>query len=238
MMIYQWMALVLALWITIYPATDFCIRRLAPSVIRRGNVSGKRLHLSFDDGPDPQYTLELLNILKDLKVKATFFLVGEKAARHPELVRQIIGEGHHIGIHTQYHRHAYLMGPAKSVDSIVRGKKVLEELSGQPLVYFRPPWGALNLFEYWAVRHMGLKVVLWSANARDWEKSTGVAGILERLGRKLSPNTIIVLHDSGGETGAPRNTLAAVPKMIIDFQSQGYQFISLSEITGGYHDRS
>jgi peptidoglycan/xylan/chitin deacetylase (PgdA/CDA1 family) len=223
----------LLLWIIIYPVTDAYVRWMAPSVIRRGKISGKRIHLSFDDGPDPDNTLKFLDILREMKVPATFFLVGEKAVRHPELVQYIIRDGHHIGLHTQYHRHAYLMGPGKSLDSVIKGKRVLEEVSRQPIIFFRPPWGALNLFEYGISKILGLKVVLWTANAQDWEKGTGMEGILERLFRKTTSGTIIVLHDSGGEPGAPQNTLLALPKIITQFQSQGYEFVTLSEIIGG-----
>lgn len=221
------------LWIIIYPVTDYFVRWIAPAVIRRGNIPGKRVHLSFDDGPDPMYTGKLLMILREMKVQATFFLVGEKALRHPELVRQIVQEGHQIGLHTQYHRHAYFMGPVASLNSIFQGKKALEEISGQRVVFFRPPWGALNLFQYWGVKKCGLNVVLWSANAQDWKKATGVEGILQRLLRRTKPNTVIVLHDSGGEPGAPQNTLTALPDFITELKSRGYQFVSLDELRNG-----
>ena len=106
----------------------------------------------------------------------------------------------------------------------------MEKILQQPLAFFRPPWGALNLFQYLCLSELKLPVILWTTNASDWKIGTGTEGILNRLQRKVRPNSIIVLHDSSGDPGAPQNMLQALPTLIDYFNSRGYQFASLQEI--------
>lgn len=219
-------------WVVIYPLTDYYVRLAAPDVIKQGSVSGKKICLTFDDGPDPLNTPDLLKILQTADIPAAFFLVGRKAENHPELVKAIKAAGHEIGGHTYYHRHAYLMFLKKSLATISRGTPAIETITGQPLVYFRPPWGALNLFQYLLLKKLGFNVVLWTANAVDWDIRTGPQQIAKRLQTNALPGSIIVLHDSGGDPGAPRNMLQALPGIITYFQTNGYQFVSLQEICG------
>lgn len=226
------------IWILIYPLTDIYARFFARTVVKKGRVNGKKICLSFDDGPDQIYTPLLLSILKETNTPATFFLVGANAEQAPELVSRIIAEGHEIGVHTFYHKHAYLIFLKKSIDSVIKGKKVLEALTGQSLIWFRPPWGALNLFEYICLKLIKMKIVLWSANAVDWKIKTGATGIINILKDKIDSGSIVVLHDSGGDPGAPRNMLQALPELIHSLKTEGFQFVTLSEMIGGIsHNR-
>ena len=227
------LSFVIIIWSIIYPLTDFSVRFLARRVVREGNTDGRKICLSFDDGPDPVYTPSLLSILKEASVPATFFLVGAKAELAPGLVKRIMAEGHEIGAHTYYHKHAYLMFLKKSLETVGKGKKALDKITGQNLVWFRPPWGALNLFEYLYLKHLKMEIVLWSANAHDWEITTGALGVLNNLKDKVKPNTIIVLHDSGGDPGAPANMLQALPELILSLKTAGFQFVTLSRIMEG-----
>lgn len=221
------------IWCVIYPITDYYVRLVARGVIKRGNGTGKKICLTFDDGPDPMNTPELLKILKTADIPAVFFLVGRKAERHPELVKAIMAAGHEIGSHTYYHHHAYFMFLKQSLSTIFQGLPPIETITGKPPVYFRPPWGALNLFEYLYLRKMRLKIVLWTANAGDWDIRTSPEQIAKRLQARVTPGSIIVLHDSGGDPGAPQNTLKALPGVITYFKTHGYRFVSLQEICGG-----
>lgn len=223
--------IIFLLWGLLFPVTDWCARLLSPKTIKKGSTTGTEICLTFDDGPDPRYTPEVLKILKKHHIPAVFFLVGAKAERFPELVRKIEAEGHQIGCHTYDHRHAYLLSPWKSIATIVKGQQTIERITGKPIELFRPPWGGLNLFQYLFLRYSGLKIILWSANGRDWKKKTGVMGIIERLSQKVKSNTIIVLHDSGGEPGAPDNTVAALP-VIISKLGKRHSFVALKTGSG------
>lgn len=224
---------IILIWGLVYPLTDWYVRFVSQKAIKKGSKTETKVCLTFDDGPDPRYTPEVLKILQELHVPAVFFIVGAKAERLPDLVRRIESEGHQIGYHTYYHRHAYLLSPWKSVATIRKGQQTIEKIIGKPLCWFRPPWGALNFFQYIFLRHTGLKIVLWNVNARDWEKKTGRIGVTELLLKRVQPNSIILLHDSGGETGAPDNTVAALPGIIRKLQTDGYCFVTLEEALGG-----
>jgi peptidoglycan/xylan/chitin deacetylase (PgdA/CDA1 family) len=217
-------------WLVIYPGTDYYTRLCDSSVLKRGNPGQWKLHLSFDDGPDPDYTPFVLQVLRENQIKASFFLIGRKAERHSELVAQILSAGHEIGIHTYHHCHAYRMFAKKSWTTVNDGCRSLQALTGSPPTWFRPPWGAANLFERWAAKRNGMKLVLWTANAQDWLLKTSPRMIVERLARQVKPGVLIVLHDSGGEPGAPAQMLQALPETIRNLKAAGYRFVSLSEL--------
>lgn len=227
--------LVLLGWCLIYPLTDFYVRFLNPTTVRKKNVSGRQLYLTFDDGPDPVYTPQILRVLAESEVPACFFLVAAKAEQYPQIVAEILRAGHEIGLHTIRHRHAYSMFARASRASVASGKAALERLAGRPVVWFRPPWGALNLFQFLTARRLRLQIVLWSANARDWKAGTGRRGILQRLARKIGSGAVVVLHDAGGEAGAPQNTVAALPEFIAACRAGGYRFCSLNDGEASQH---
>jgi peptidoglycan/xylan/chitin deacetylase (PgdA/CDA1 family) len=229
--VWLWFVLpILLIWAVCYPLTDFYVRFISPRSIRKGGTKGKKICLTFDDGPDPAYTPEVLLILEKARIPATFFIVGKKVQQAPDLVKKIAAAGHDIGYHSFFHRNAYLMFVQESKTNIDQGRAELEKIIGKPLVWFRPPWGALNLFEFWSLKRLRLRVVLWTANAKDWSIRTSPAEILARLVLKVKTNSIIVLHDSGGDLGAPRQMLKALPEVIGHFQKEGYQFVTLSAI--------
>lgn len=228
--------IIVLIWGIIFPFTDWYVRFVSPRTVKKGWGTGAKVCLTFDDGPDPRYTPEVLKILRQFQVPAVFFLVGAKAERYPDLVKRIEAEGHQIGCHAYYHRHAYLLSLWKSVVIIDKGRQAIEKITGKPVHWFRPPWGALNLFQYLFLKRHYLQVVLWNSNARDWKKKTGPAGVCKRLLKKVKPNSIIVLHDAGGEKGAPENTVAALPGIIRQLQRDGYTFVSLDEALGGKYD--
>lgn len=225
--------LLLGLWVIIYPGTDYYNRWLSREVTRRGKTDHKLIHLSFDDGPDPRYTPEILHILKEYRIPASFFLVGRKVECYPELARQIVLAGHEIGSHSYYHQHAYSLFYKKSKATVKKNRFLLSSLSETPPIWFRPPWGAMNLFEWLTVKHCQLKLILWTVNARDWLKQTEPEMIQAMLIQKVRPGAIILLHDSGGEPDAPLNTINALPGIIQKLQQEGYSFVTLQEITGG-----
>lgn len=228
-----WFLALLGIWIVIYPATDYYLRWVCPGVVRRGPRGQKLVHLSFDDGPDPRYTPRVLQVLADYRLPASFFVVGCKVEHQPGLTRRIVAEGHEVGSHTYEHRHAYGLGWAKSNTAIVTNAKVLCKVLGRPITWFRPPWGAMNLFEWIAVKKTALRPLLWTSNAKDWLVKSSPRMIQERLLKRVKPGAILLLHDSGGQPGAPEQMLQALPGIIEKLRAAGYQFVSLQEIAGG-----
>ncbi|GAB6171954.1 polysaccharide deacetylase family protein [Paradesulfitobacterium aromaticivorans] len=187
---------------------DFFLHKLGVGSWKR--QYGPGVSLTFDDGPDPDFTPKILDLLEKYQIKAAFFLVGEKALKHPELVHQIQARGHKIGAHCQHHRHGWLMHPAATVREWKQGVRTLEELTGQPIEWVRPPWGIFNLvFLFW-FKHHQYKAILWNAEGHDWLAHRTPEEIAARVLSKSREGSIVLLHDSGGEPGAPANSLMAL----------------------------
>jgi peptidoglycan/xylan/chitin deacetylase (PgdA/CDA1 family)/glycosyltransferase involved in cell wall biosynthesis len=178
--------------------------------------------LTFDDGPSPTTTPAILDTLASYGVRATFFMLGQEAERHPDLVARAAAAGHSIGNHTWSHR--YLTYDQDLLEAEVnRASELLGRLSGRAIRYIRPPGGRQNtMILAWLVRQ-GLRIVLWSIDPRDWSKPKPTA-ITSHVLERLEPGAVIVLHESDGD-GA--HTLAALPAIIDGILSRGYSFVPL-----------
>ncbi|MHB8125520.1 MAG: polysaccharide deacetylase family protein [Desulfitobacteriaceae bacterium] len=166
--------------------------------------------LTFDDGPDSLMTPKVLDVLARNKVRATFFLVGAKVAECPELIKEILAQGHQIGLHSQNHRHAWLLSPWTTWREWEEGAASVEKLAGKQVDWVRPPWGTFNLVTWWWIIKHHKRIVLWNNEGHDWLVKCSAEQIAQRIIKKAKAGGIIVLHDSGGEVGAPEHTLQAL----------------------------
>ena len=167
--------------------------------------------LTFDDGPDPASTPSFLELLATWDRRATFFLLGEHVARHRGLVRDLADAGHELGVHGWDHRCVLRSGERALLDDLRRTASLLEDLTGQPVTWYRPPYGVLSTAALRAARTAGLRPVLWSAWGRDWERRATPQRIVASVGRTLRPGGTVLLHDTD-RTSAPdswRRTLVA-----------------------------
>ena len=195
----------------------------------RGARADRRVALTFDDGPDAAWTPRVLEILGAYRVSATFFLVGERAAREPAIVRAIAGDGHEIGSHGWSHTSLWLCGPRRTESEIARTKNLLGDLVGAPPSLFRPPWGMVNVAMFGALRRHGQRCVFWSIQPeglRPAAAQTQVAHVL----RRAHPGAIVDLHDAEGTPGAPARLCAALPAMIDGLSAAGYDFATVGEL--------
>ena len=202
---------------------------LGPALVRLASRPGAReVALTFDDGPTP-VTAEILDVLKARGVKATFFLCGAAAERHPELVRRIRDEGHAIGNHTWSHPYLHLMRGKDIASEIDRTQDSLERITGSRPTMFRPPFG-VRWFPLWGLlRERGLTMVLWSDRGYDGKLDS--AGIERETVSQLSPGAIILLHD-GFEAKPDAQvdraaTAKALPAIIDRARASGYAFVPL-----------
>lgn len=200
-------------------------------VFKRGRARNE-ISLTFDDGPDPKYTPMLLDLLKRYDAKATFFVVGTHAEKHPELLRRMKDEGHIIGIHNYVHKTNWFMRPRSVKRQIHRTSEIIKKATGIRPVYYRPPWGIVNLFDF---SNMGyLQIILWSTLFGDWRKRVGAERLLKRMLKKLRPGEVLLLHDCGSTFGAdydaPANMLAALEPFLIEGNRRGFQFVNISEM--------
>jgi peptidoglycan/xylan/chitin deacetylase (PgdA/CDA1 family) len=175
----------------------------ASRIFGRALVAPRRpgeLALTFDDGPNPTWTPRLLDVLARHAVHATFFMVGSHAQAEPALVRRVLAAGHLVGNHSWSHPNLAYTRASRVREELVRSKDTLEQLTGQPLVYFRPPFGARRPFVFRAASELGLTPVLWNAMTSDWSEPSAdkivarLSSRIERLERHgWAAN--IVLHD-------------------------------------------
>lgn len=187
---------------------DFILHHLGVGAWKRQFSPG--VTITFDDGPNPEITPQILDILDQYKVKATFFVIGEKAARYPELIKLIHGRGHDLGAHTQHHRFAWLISPRTTWQEWDQCVAALEDLTGEAVEWMRPPWGTFSLSTWWWMKSRNKKAVLWDVEGHDWQVRRSPEQIIDRILKKVREGSIILLHDAGGEKGAPDNTLSAL----------------------------
>ena len=176
---------------------------LAVSTVACVATDEKVVGLTYDDGPDPTYTPQVLEALAASGNRATFFVMVEQAEKHPDLIRRIVAEGHEIALHGIDHTRLSSLPIRQAVALIKDGKSRLERISGRQTTLFRPTYGAQTVGQYLATRALGMEVVVWSAWARDWDGSDA-GEIAQRAIGALHQGGFMLLHDfSGDGVGAP-----------------------------------
>lgn len=199
---------------------------------RRGPEGRHQVALTFDDGPDPAATPRLLRLLAARDVRATFFLIGERAGRHPDVVRAIADAGHEVGNHTWRHRNAWLLPPAAAAREITEGARILGDILGRPPRLYRPPWGIVNAAALATARRLGLVTVLWSVQ-HEGLRPRSPAAQLRHLSDRLHDGAIVDLHDAPGLPGAPERLLAAMPGLLDVLDARGYAAVTVGELLAG-----
>ena len=194
-------------------------------------TSQKVVALTFDDGPYPPYTEEILDILKEYKVTATFFVLGKNAEKFPELVRREVAEGHQIGNHTYDHIDLLKEDRKTIADEVDRTNKIILTITGQVPRVMRPPHGFRDAVVMEVMAERGLNVVEWSVASRDWT-NPGTDVIVERTVSKVKNGSVILLHDGDGvaQAASREQTVRAARQIIRELLAQGYKFVTVSEI--------
>lgn len=195
----------------------------------RGSRRDRRVALTFDDGPDPEFTARVLDLLGHAGVPGTFFVVGERAAGAPDLVRAMVAAGHEVGNHTWSHRNLWTCGPRRTATEIRRSHELIAELAGRPPALFRPPWGAVNLAMFPVLRKLGARCVFWSIQPeglRPVDAATQAARVIRRAGA----GAIVDLHDAEGTPRAPARLIEALPLIIDGVRERGYGFATVSQL--------
>lgn len=203
---------------------------------RRGPlaVGAPLVALTFDDGPDPDITPEVLGILQAEGVRAAFFLVGRRADLHPELVRSIADAGHELGAHGYTHRHAWLLGPAGTWLEVQGGRDALERATGTAPRLYRPPWGMVNLATFAMARRLGMGTLLYDVDAGDWRRNATAEAVLTAVTGRVRPGSIILLHDGARDLERAQVTLRALPEIIRGLREHGFEFAT----AGGLLERA
>ncbi len=197
-------------------------------VINRVNTSEKAVALTFDDGPDPATTPAVLAALAKHDVKATFFVLGQRAEANPKLLKEISSAGHELGNHSYSHKDFNKLTGSEIRSEIVRTNEIIEKLSGQKTILFRPPGGYLSNEMIRITQEEKVKVAYWSweTDSKDW-RSSNSQHIVDYVTNHVAPGQIIILHD-GGKNGLI--TARAVDLMISRIEKKGYRFMTMGEL--------
>jgi peptidoglycan/xylan/chitin deacetylase (PgdA/CDA1 family) len=198
--------------------------------------------LSFDDGPTPLLTPTVLDLLAAPGVPATFFVIGELAQRHPDLVRRAHSAGHEIGNHGYDHRSAAVTGREAVATAMERGAEVVEAVVGRRPRWYRPPRGEVTSATVLAAARTGHDIALWSVVRDDGDVGDDdAAGVARHLVAAIHPGAVVDLHDGLGRSGLSahpdetllrrrRAELTALPRVLARWQEAGYRFVTLSEL--------
>jgi peptidoglycan/xylan/chitin deacetylase (PgdA/CDA1 family) len=184
--------------------------------------------LTFDDGPHPEGTPAVLELLRDANAQATFFLAGEQVARRPQLAAEIVAAGHEIGVHCQRHRNLLRLSPQQVGDDLRRAEDVITSATGREPRLYRPPYGVLNAAALVFARRRGWTPLLWTRWGRDWERHATPASIAWRLVSGLQAGEVLLLHDADyySAEGSWRRTVRALPGVLDAVASVGLEAVA------------
>jgi peptidoglycan/xylan/chitin deacetylase (PgdA/CDA1 family) len=194
---------------------------------------------TFDDGPDEHETPRILDALEDHRARATFFVLGERARRYPELVRTIRSRGHEVGLHADVHRPLTQLTLRAAAARIRRSKRDLEAILGEPITFFRPPFGFLSRRTYLIARSLSLRVVVWSAQAEDWHERP-VEQLVATALRGLRPGAILLLHEryeppatAIPPTAPTFDRALLVRTLLAETTARGWSVVTVGELLSG-----
>lgn len=204
-------------------------------VFYNGPKKVKKVALTFDDGPDEKFTEPILDILKEKKVQATFFLLGKKVEAFPKVAKRIAKEGHAIGNHSWSHAQLTELDDKSLKLQINKADQAMKKVVGFEPSLFRAPYGALSDPVVEELVQSDHHIIGWSVDPRDWDGRTADK-IVDNVKKYTKPGAIILLHSSGGYKGDLSNTVAALPKIIEYLQSKGYEFVTVPELLA-IHDQ-
>jgi peptidoglycan/xylan/chitin deacetylase (PgdA/CDA1 family) len=206
---------------------------LSPFVSRSLAVQtriGTGVALTFDDGPHPQGTPAMLEILAATGVRATFFLVGEQVLRSPAVAAEVVAAGHAVAVHGQRHRNLLRLSPAAVASDFDRAHAAIAEATGCDATLHRPPYGIYSWPGLQAVRARGWTPMLWSRWGRDWTRRATAAGIAAKVADGVRDGDVLLLHDADDYSapGSWRRSAAALPRVLEAVSEAGLAFAQLS----------
>ncbi|WP_251552578.1 polysaccharide deacetylase family protein [Neobacillus muris] len=191
------------------------------------STSHKAVAITFDDGPNPMYTAQVLEIFQEAHGKATFFMIGEQVERYPEMAKTVAEQGHEIGNHTYTHPKLSELSRANCLEEMEGNEKLIGGLTGHKPVIFRPPYLEYNQETALILKEKGYPMIgALNMEARDWEQP-GVEHIMEVSRACVKNGSILIFHDGYGDRS---QTIEAIRRLVADLSSNGYQLVTVSEL--------
>jgi chitin deacetylase len=215
------------------PAEEQPVKTFSPptqyqgKLVKQVKLSNKEkvVALTFDDGPWPNYTSQVLEILKKNDIKATFFWIGRMLKQHPEIAKQVVAEGHVVANHTWSHSYRW-MNKATAAREIDDTADLIYKTTGVKSLYFRPPGGILTNGVADYAKKKNYAVIMWSNDSIDYRRSPAKR-LVNNVMRRINPTEIVLMHDGGGNRS---ETVKALPEIISRFKKLGYKFVTIPEL--------
>lgn len=235
------MITVLALWLLGLLVTPIGLARVhgdaaqkpLHGVIHEFPVQRNLVAITFDDGPDPVYTPQVLEILGRHDARATFFVTGTRAAAFPDVTSRMAAQGHQVGSHGFRHQDYRRLTSQQFLEEIEKTEQVIQRLTGRTPTVFRPPYGEYNPYMVDLLESRGYHFVMWTwaTNSNDATRHPKSEEIAQRIIGGVKPGSIILLHDHGGDR---RATVQAVDKVLAHLKQKGYQFVTLDTLLSSH----
>ena len=198
------------------------LKKLLTGLHFTGPAAANTIYLTFDDGPLPELCPWILQCLEEHEALATFFLVGENAARYPELTGAILRAGHRIGNHTHNHLNGFQTAGSDYLQNTEASAEVLGPyLSPGFAPLFRPPYGRIRPAQIRKLRQKGYEIVLWDVLSKDYDASLRADDVYANVVNHVSPGSVIVFHDN---LKAEARLKSALPRILTELRRQGYRF--------------
>jgi len=217
------------------------VQRMFPKRVWAFPNSEKQVYLTFDDGPIPEVTPWVLDELQKHNAKATFFCIGDNIAKHPEIFKRIITEGHAVGNHTFNHLNGrktalknYLENVSKAESEIVNRKSSIPMMDGQTnehlALLFRPPYGQMTSGQAKSIQQKGYQIVMWNVLSADYDTSISEEKCFKNVAGSIKPGSIVVFHDS---LKAKKNMQYALPKVLDVIAENGWNCEKIQDPESG-----
>jgi peptidoglycan/xylan/chitin deacetylase (PgdA/CDA1 family) len=204
-------------------------RRYKGVFVLSASRGSRKVALTFDDVPDPRFTPQVLDVLRKKKVKATFFVVGTRSRKHPDLVRRIHKEGHNLGNHSYNHPDFSKLPLVKMQEQIGRAEKVIEGIVGFRPRLVRPPYGEILPSQLEWAKKRGYTVVNWDVDSADW-RQLNADQVFRNVTRTVRPGSVVLMHAGGGEGQNLSGTVRALPRIIDWLRAHDYEPVTLTEL--------
>ncbi|WP_238350376.1 polysaccharide deacetylase family protein [Kribbella shirazensis] len=206
------------------PATPTPALSAGPATTSKTPLPSKYVVLTFDDGPDVEYTPKVLDILAKYDAKATFFEIGQNVVKHPELTKRIHAAGHSVQNHTWTHADLRSLSATAFRQQLASTDEVIRAQTGSTPACLRPPYGAVSATVRQRAKALGKDLVVWTVDSRDWKKP-GTTAIVQHVLKNVRNGSVILMHDGGGNR---TQTVAALPAILQALKAQGYGFRTLT----------
>ena len=199
--------------------TPLVVKKIFPNYTWEISSSTKEIYLTFDDGPTPEITNWVLNLLKQYDAKATFFCIGNNIEKHPDIFQNIINEGHAIGNHTQNHIKGWKTSVTDYLENVQQTHSLVINNNQIKLKLFRPPYGQITPKQGSEIIKLGYKIIMWTVLSADFDTSISKEKCFENVLKNTKNGSIIVFHDS---LKASEKLRFVLPKILEDFENDQY----------------